>query len=316
MLYYSFNTYLQEKFNERVQKVTLDASLSCPNRDGTKGTGGCIYCDYRGSGSGAGGRYPNLHAQALAGMEFLSRRYKAKKFIVYFQSFCNTYAPLATLKTLYDEVVILPGVVGLSVATRPDCLTPEIMELLASYAERMMVWLELGLQSADNETLRRINRGHTYEEFLAGYRLVRNYPVLVCLHVIIGLPGEQRTHVLATAREVSRIRPEGVKIHSLYIHKNTAIEQLFTAGAYKPLEQKEFVGLACDFLELIPDDTVVQRITGDPDPRELVAPLWALNKQETLDMIYKEMGSRGSRQGCKLSDVCCAHHQTLQEVRS
>lgn len=299
MHYYSFNAYLKEKFNERVQKVTLDAGLSCPNRDGTKGTGGCIYCDSRGSGNDASKRYPDLKAQALAAINFLSKRFKARKFNAYFQSFCNTYAPLETLQSMYDEVVNLPGVVGLSVATRPDCLSREVLELLAGYADRLMVWLELGLQTTNDETLRLINRGHTCKEFLDGYMLARNYPLLLCLHVIIGLPGEQRQHVLSTAREVSRLKPDGIKIHSLYIHKGTALEQLFNEGKYRPLEQGEFVSLACDFLELIPKSTVIQRLTGDPIPRELVAPEWSLNKHKTLNLIEKEMGKRKSWQGGK-----------------
>ena len=248
MHYYSFNAYLKEKFNERVQKITLDAGLSCPNRDGTKGTGGCIYCDSRGSGNDASRQYPDLKAQALAGMNFLSKRFKARKFNAYFQSFCNTYAPLETLQSMYDEAVTLPGVVALSVATRPDCLTREILKLLTRYTDNLMVWLELGLQTTSDETLRFINRGHTYKEFLDGYMLARNYPLLLCLHVIIGLPGEQRQHVISTAREVSRVKPDGIKIHSLYIHRGTALEQLFKQGKYRPLEQGEFVGLACDFL--------------------------------------------------------------------
>ena len=299
MHYYSFNTYLKEKFGERVQKITLDAGLTCPNRDGSKGIGGCIYCDCRGSGNGAGKRFPDIRSQARAGMEFVSKRYKARKFIAYFQSFCNTYASLETLKSIYDEVAGLPGIVGLAVATRPDCLSPEKLELLAAYTERLEVWLELGLQTIHEETLRRINRGHTYQEFLEGYRLSRNYPLLMCLHVIIGLPGENPQHVRETAQEVSRLKPDGIKIHSLYINKGTALEKLYHAGKYVPLRQPEFVSLACDFLERIPENTVIQRLTGDPPPEELVEPQWSLNKHETLFLIEQEMQQRGKGQGNK-----------------
>jgi len=299
MLYYTFNTFLKEKFNERVQKITLDAGLTCPNRDGTKGRGGCIYCDARGSGTGAHHDLPDIAAQARSAAAFLSRRYKAKKFIPYFQSFCNTYAPLETLKPLYDAAVSLPGAVGLSVATRPDCLCPEVLELLSSYTDRFMVWLELGMQTADDGTLKLINRGHTHEEFLKGYYLAGNYPLLICLHVIIGLPGENSAHVHSTAREVARLGPAGIKIHSLYIHRGTALEQWFRQGRFEPMQQETFVGLACDFLELIPSKTVVQRLTGDPRAAELVAPRWALRKQETLQLIEKELIKRNSRQGKK-----------------
>ena len=297
MLYYSFNTYLKERFGERVQKVPLDAGLTCPNRDGTRGTNGCIYCDAKGSGAGANNQYPDLTTQAREVMKRLARRYKARKFIVYFQSFCNTYAPCDTLKTLYEQVVNLPGIVGLSVATRPDCLSPDVLELLAGYADRLNVWLELGLQTVHNATLARINRGHTYEEFLNGYQLARGYPINICLHMIIGLPGEGRKEVLATAREVVRLNPKGLKIHSLYIHHGTALEKLYRNGGFAPLSQHDFVQQACDVLEIIPAGTVIQRLTGDPDPRELIAPQWALQKHETLAMIENELLARGSMQG-------------------
>lgn len=299
MRFYTFNSFLKERFGERVQKVTLDAGLTCPNRDGTKGTGGCVYCDARGSGTGVYKHFPDLTAQAHAALQFQHKRSGARKFIMYFQSFCNTYGPRELLQSLYDEVVRLPGVVGLSVATRPDCLEIDTLELLAGYSSRMMVWLELGLQSADDETLRRINRGHTFAEFLEGYRLARTFPLMVCLHVIIGLPGEYDQHVAVTAREVARLKPDGLKIHSLYIHKNTPLEKLYREGHYLPLTQQEFVRRACDFLELIPPKTIIQRMTGDPVRSDLVAPEWALHKQQTLRMIAQELEFRGSRQGSR-----------------
>lgn len=299
MRYRSFNNYLFEQFGERVQKVTLDAGLGCPNRDGTKGWGGCIYCDRFGSGTGARSRYPDLRSQALAGMERLGRRYKAQKFIAYFQSFSNTYAPISTLRALYDQVAALPNIVGLAVGTRADCLSEEILELLARYTPRFMVWLELGLQSIHDATLRAVNRGHDYRQFLEGYDLARRYPLLICLHVIIGLPGEDREMARATARETARLRPDGIKIHSLYVNRGTPLEQAYRSGAYVPWEQEEFVRGACDFLEILPPEVVVQRLTGDPRPQELVAPEWARRKQETLGLIHRELERRDSRQGSK-----------------
>ncbi|MFH0812180.1 MAG: TIGR01212 family radical SAM protein, partial [Pseudomonadota bacterium] len=231
------------------------------------------------------------------GMEYLSKRYKARKFIPYFQSFSNTYGSIETLRSLYDEVVHLPNVVGIAVGTRTDCLTREVLALLSSYTPRLMVWLELGLQSVHDETLRLINRGHTFQEFLEGYQLARSYPLLICLHVIIGLLGEDREHILTTAKEVARLKPDGIKIHSLYINKRTALEKLYREGKYTPLEQSEFVTLACDFLEMLPPDVVIQRLTGDPRPQELIAPEWCLRKQETLNLILNELKVRDSWQG-------------------
>lgn len=305
MLYYSFNTYLKERFGERVRKVTLDAGLTCPNRDGTRGTGGCSYCDDRGSGTGAHGGTPDLAAQARDGMRRLAQRYGVSKFIVYFQSFCNTYAPVDRLRKMYGAVVDLPGVAGLAVATRPDCLSEEGLELLAGYAGSRMVWLELGMQTAHDRTLQRINRGHTHAEFLAGYGLARRYPLNICLHMIIGLPGETADDVRATAREIARLRPEGLKIHSLYVSRGTAMEKMLGQGGYSPISQQEFVGQACDVLELVPPRTVIQRLTGDPDPALLVAPAWARDKNATLRMIEAELKARGTRQGARYEqDIC------------
>ena len=302
MRYYSFNHYLKEKFGERVQKVTLDAGLGCPNRDGTKGWGGCIYCDQFGSGTAAREKYPDLKSQAQAGMERLAKRYKARKFIAYLQSFTNTYAPIETLRSLYDEAAKLPNIVGLAVGTRADCLTEEALELLSRYTPHLMVWLELGLQSVHDETLQTINRGHTYEEFLEGYSLARKYPLLICLHAIIGLPDEERNHVLTTAQEVAKLKPDGLKIHALYVNKGTELENLYREGKVTLLEQKEFVELTCDFLEVLPPDVVIQRLTGDPRREELVAPDWTLKKQETLNLITQELEKRGSCQGSKYQD--------------
>jgi len=299
MKYYSFNRFLKAKFGERVQKITLDAGLGCPNRDGTKGYGGCIYCDEYGSGSGAREKVPDLKSQALAGMNYMRKRYHARKFIAYFQSFSNTYGPLETLRSLYEDVVHLPDVVGLAVGTRPDCLSGEILELLSSYTPRLMVWLELGLQTVNNKTLSFINRGHTFEEFLDGYRLSARYPLLICLHVIIGLPGENRNDIINTAREVARIKPDGLKIHSLYISKGTPLEKLYLNKEYTPLSQAEFVELASLFLEMIPPDTVIQRLTGDPRPQELIAPDWTLEKQKTVSLIQNKLENQNSWQGKK-----------------
>ncbi len=297
--YYTFNKFLKERFGERVQKVTLDAGFTCPNRDGTKGTGGCIYCDAYGSGTGARHKYPDLITQAKAGMEFLGKRYNAKKFIMYFQAFSNTYGNPEYLKELYDQVTNIPSVVGLSISTRPDCLSEEILELISSYTKKLMVWIELGLQSIHDETLRFINRGHDYKEFKRGYLLARKYPLLICLHLIIGLPGEDSFSVMETAKEIGRLHPDAIKIHSLYINKGTRLEELYLSGKYRPLEREEYVSMTCNFLEVIPPDIVIQRLTGDPRPSELVAPLWTLDKHKTISLIQKELEKRDSWQGKK-----------------
>lgn len=297
MFYYSFNNYLKERFGERVQKITLDADMTCPNRDGTKGIGGCVYCDSRGSGNNGSKIYPDIKAQVVAGKNFLSKRYKAKKFIAYFQAYSNTYASAEKLKELYDQAVSVPDVVGLSIATRPDCLTKEVLEIISGYTDKLMVWLELGMQTSCDATLKRINRGHTYKEFVAGFRLARKYPVQICVHAIIGLPGEQKKEMRVTAKKLAELKPDGVKIHSLYVSKNTELENMYHRKEFVPLSQKEFVNIACDYLELLPEKTVIHRLTGDPAPNELVAPQWTLDKNQTLKLIEEEMKKRQSRQG-------------------
>lgn len=299
MVYYSFNQFLRERFGERVQKITLDAGLTCPNRDGTKGTGGCIYCDTRGSGNSNSQRYPDIKTQVETGKNFLAKRYKARKFIAYFQSFCNTYAPPEQLKNLYDQAVSVPGVVGLSIATRPDCLSEQVLDLIAGYADRLMVWLELGLQSSSDATLKRIHRGHTFRQFIQGYELARKYPLLTCVHIILGLPGETHQDMQKTARDLSVLHPAGVKIHSLYVSKNTALEKMYRKKKFIPFSREDFVASACDTLEILPETTVIHRLTGDPRPEELVAPQWTLEKNRTLDRIIEEMKRRNSRQGKK-----------------
>jgi len=295
--YYSLNTFLNERFGERVQKIALDSGLSCPNRDGTRGQGGCIYCDASGSGTGIVDRTPDIKQQVMIGMQAMQHRYGAKKFVAYFQSFCNTYAPLAQLQALYEQVVNLPGIVGLSIATRPDCLSTEVLDLLAGYSERMMVTLELGLQSVHDETLERINRGHSYAEFLEGYKLTRRYPLRICPHIIIGLPDETAEHVRGTARELARLKPDGLKIHGLYIHKGTVLEQEYAQGRFKPISQDTFVSQACDLLEQLWPGTVIERLTSDPLKSLFVAPQWILNKQAILRSINLELFQRDTRQG-------------------
>ena len=218
-LYNEYSGYLKKMFGCRVQKIPLDAGLTCPNRDGSKGTGGCLYCDARGSGTGASARLPSLSEQIRQGKAFLGKRYGAGKFIAYFQSFSNTYAPREVLEKLYREALDQEGVVGLAVGTRPDCVNPEILDLLASFQKTHLVWVEYGLQSFLDETLRRINRGHSGEDFERAVLESRQRGLNVCAHVILGLPGEGLPEVLETARRLSGQDIQGLKIHSLYIHQ-------------------------------------------------------------------------------------------------
>ena len=295
--YNDLNTYLRSLFGCRVQKITVDAGLSCPNRDGTIAIGGCIYCNARGSGTGAHTRGLTITDQILQGKQSLLRRYKAKKFLAYFQSFSNTYAPVDTLKKLYDEALAIEDVVGLSIGTRPDCVDESVLELLQDYAEHHLVWIEYGLQSAKDKTLELINRGHDVQCFEDAVRATVNRGIKICAHVILGLPGEARSDMLHTAETISDLGIDGLKLHLLYVISGTPMEALYRQGKYRCLEQQEYVDLVCDFLERIPPGMVIQRLTGDPHPEELVAPDWSRRKSETLQKINETLEKRDSWQG-------------------
>ncbi len=295
--YYDLNSYFRTMFGCRVQKITVDAGFSCPNRDGTLGTGGCIYCNAKGSGSGAHAQGLSVTEQLLKGKGALSRRYGAKKFIAYFQAFTNTYAPLPKLRALYTEALAVPEVVGLSIGTRPDCAGVDVLDLLGELAESRLVWIEYGLQSAHDATLTRIHRGHDVAAFERAVAESRKRKLSVCAHVILGLPGETFEDMFATARFLADADIQGIKLHLLYVVKGTPLEEMYGAGNYRCLEQEEYVGLVCRFLELLPPHLVIQRLTGDPHPEELTAPAWALKKTETLGLIRQRMEEENTRQG-------------------
>ena len=296
--YRDFNSYLREIFGERVQKISLDAGLNCPNRDGTISDKGCIYCDIRGSGTGAMIRRGlSIDAQIMESRRYLERRYGAKKFIPYFQSFTNTYAPLSQLKEFYDQALNHPDMVGLSVATRPDCVNKDVLRLLSSYQERHLVWVEYGLQSAHDITLSRINRGHDVACFKRSVHMAKEYGLNVCAHIILGLPGETRQMMLQTALFLGGLPIDGVKIHLLYVVKGTPLATLYERGEYRCLERDEYVELVVDVLELLPPSIVIQRLTGDPIGVDLVAPLWAKHKSENLKRIRERLEERDTWQG-------------------
>ena len=295
--YNDLNTYFRSQFGCRVQKITIDAGLCCPNRDGTVSSGGCIYCNVRGSGTGAHERGLSITDQLLQGKKRLAKRYKAKKFIAYFQSYSNTYAPLEKLKQFYDEALAVEDVVGISIGTRPDCVDESVLELLQNYARDYTVWVEYGLQSAVEETLVLINRGHDVQCFKDAVHATANRNIKICAHVILGLPGEGKRDMLHTAKILSDLCLDGIKLHLLYVVKGTRMEAFYQQGKYKCLEQQEYVDLVCDFLERLSPNMIIQRLTGDPHPTELVAPEWALKKSVILAQIQDTLKKRDSWQG-------------------
>ena len=299
--FYDLNTYFRNRFGARVHKISIDAGLTCPNRDGTIDTAGCIFCNAKGSGTGNLAKGQSITQQLERSKAPVIKRFKAKKFIAYFQSFTNTYAPVQKLKKIYDEALAVPDVVGLAIGTRPDCISPEILDLLQSYARNRLVWVEYGLQSAHDATLARINRGHDVRSFEEAVQATAGRGIMIGAHIILGLPGEGAREMHATADYVARLPIDGVKLHLLYVVKGTALESLYRADAYRPLEQTQYVDLVCDVLERLPENMVIQRLTGDPHPHELVAPLWALDKNENVALIRERMAARETWQGKRLA---------------
>lgn len=295
--YNDFNAYLKNIFGCRVQKITIDAGLSCPNRDGTISKDGCIYCNVRGSGTGAHSKGLSVIDQIVSAKSALFNRYKAKKFIAYFQSFTNTYGPFDTLKHLYEQALGVEDVVGISIGTRPDCVNEPILDLLQGYVDNYLVWIEYGLQSANDSTLALINRGHDFSCFKAAVNVTKNRGINICAHVILGLPQERKVHMLQTARAIADMEIDGIKLHLLYVVKGTKLDELYRTNKYRCLEQDEYIDIVCDFLERIPKHMVIQRLTGDPHPNELVAPKWSLKKMETIALIRKTLETRDTWQG-------------------
>ncbi|MBU2547505.1 MAG: TIGR01212 family radical SAM protein, partial [Proteobacteria bacterium] len=283
MRYYHLRRYLTRRFGLRVAKIALDAGLTCPNRDGALSRSGCLFCDALGSGSGGAAEGLSVREQLEAALSRSRRR--ADRFIAYFQAFTNTYAPVDRLESLWTQALAHEDVVGLAVGTRPDCLPDEVIDLLASLARDREVWLELGLQSASERTLERINRGHTVSDFARAVRRTRGRGFKVLAHVIIGLPGEGPEDTLETARFVNDLGLDGIKIHSLYVSQDTGLAFMYERGDYDCLSREAFVEQTVDFLERIDPRMVVHRLTGDPRPESLLAPAWTLDKSGTLEMI-------------------------------
>ncbi len=296
-LYYDLNSYLRQKFGCRVQKISLDAGLTCPNRDGSVGSGGCIYCNAKGSGTGAASKGIGIRQQILQAQAALKKRYKANKFLAYFQSYCNTYAPLPKLKSLFEEALSVQDVVGLTIGTRPDCVPDPILDYLQKLSQETLVWLEYGLQSANNKSLKLINRKHTVEDFQDAVYRTRQRRLPICVHVILGLPQESTQDMLKTASFVASLDIQAVKIHLLYVVKGTLLEKWYNQGDYRCLDRQAYARLVGEFISYLPPDVIIQRLTGDPHRDELIAPAWALEKQVNLKTIQETMSKYNLYQG-------------------
>jgi radical SAM protein, TIGR01212 family len=282
-----YNDYLRSKYGCKVYRIALDAGFSCPNIE----SGGCIYCNSKGSRASYTDPAISIQKQLETRIEYLKKAKGAKKFIAYFQAHTNTYASIDRLKAAYDQVTGFDGIVGISIGTRPDAIDREKLKLIASYKNRYDVWLEYGLQSIHDRTLKSINRGHTFDDFLNAVKLTKKFDIPICAHVILGLPGETRSDIMATAKKLSELKIEGVKIHLLHILKGSKLEELYNKGEIRLLEQDEYVELVREFLNNLPPDIIVQRLTGQGSKSDHIAPLWALDKTGTINKILTRLES-------------------------
>ncbi|MCB8817029.1 TIGR01212 family radical SAM protein [Desulfosporosinus shakirovi] len=295
--YLTFNEHLRNRFREKVFKVSLDAGFTCPNRDGTLGWSGCVYCSERGSGDFAGDQKLPLHDQFVEVSERMKRKWPSAKYIAYFQAYTNTYASPERLREVYEEALAEENVIGLSVSTRPDCLPEDVLDYLEELNRQTYLWVELGLQSSHDRTMEWIRRGHDYSRFLKGLEQLRSRGIQVCAHIILGLPGESKAEMLETARAVAGLPIQGIKIHLLHVLRGTPLATIYESKPFELMTKEDYVSLVVDILEILPPEMVIHRLTGDGPPDDLIGPLWSRKKWEVLNAIDAELELRDTWQG-------------------
>ena len=306
--YHTYDYYLKKTFGGKVAKITLDGGFTCPNRDGTCGTEGCIYCSGEGSGEFTASRTLSLREQFDAQREKIKKKWSVERYIAYFQPFTNTYAPLPRLRELYEQALALPGVVGLNVATRADCLPDEVIAYLDELSRKTVLTVELGLQTVHDDTAQKIGRGHSFAVFEDAYRRLRaGAPhVRIGIHLIFGLIGENDESMMKSVQTVSALMPDEVKLHLLYVLKNTKMGEIYGENAYKSMEMEQYVSLVVRSLEVLAPEVVVGRLTGDAPRESLLSPLWSLKKGAILNEIDKSFYRQNSWQGKFFSNLAPA----------
>ncbi|MBP1905201.1 radical SAM protein (TIGR01212 family) [Paenibacillus turicensis] len=295
--FHTWNTEMRETFGSKVFKVMLDAGFTCPNRDGSIAKGGCTFCSARGSGDFAGSRRDDLVTQFNKIRDRQHIKWPEAKYIGYFQAYTNTYAPVEELREYYEAILEQPGVVGLSIATRPDCLPDDVVEYLAELNERTYLWVEMGLQTIHESTSELINRAHDTACYIEAVEKLRKHNIRVCTHIIYGLPQESHEMMLDTGRAVAQMDVQGIKIHLLHLMRKTPMVRQYEAGLLRFLEQDEYVKLIVDTLEFLPPEMIVHRLTGDAPRDLLIGPMWSLKKWEVLNAIDDELKQRDTWQG-------------------
>jgi len=296
--YNQFSAFLKNKFNAKVYKITIDAGFGCPNRDGTISTGGCIFCDGSGSFSQAHSNKLSVEEQILTGVETLSKRFKAEKFMAYFQAYSNTYKPVNELETIYKASLSHKDIVGISIGTRPDCIDNNKLELISDISKDYYTWIEYGLQSIHDKTLNKINRGHNFEQFLRAYEQTKKYGINTCIHVILGL-WETHEEMMQTAKKLAELDIDGIKIHMLCALENTKLATMYNNNEVTFMSEEEYINTVCDFLEYLPAKTTIHRLAGNGLKKELIAPRWIGKKLDCLNKIDREFVKRNSWQSYK-----------------
>jgi uncharacterized protein len=293
----SFNRVVKDTFRVRVHKIGLRLDFTCPNRDGKVAVGGCIYCNNASHTPANYSPRASVTEQLETGAQALAKRHKAEKFIAYFQSYTNTYGDTLRLERLYREALEFPGVVGLAIATRPDCVPDDVLDLIAALARDTYLWLELGLESMHDRTLRWVNRGHTLEDYIDAVDRAKKRGLRICTHLILGFPGESRDDILATPPLINRLGIDGVKLHNLHVIKGTVLEKFYNLGEVPLLSRDEYVELAVDFLERLCPDIVVHRLSGETYRAMTIAPEWSVDKLGVHNAIFKALERRDTWQG-------------------
>lgn len=295
--YYTWSKHLKEQFGHKVFKVALDAGFDCPNRDGTVAYGGCTFCSVAGSGDFAGNRADPIDVQFREIKDKMHRKWKDGKAMAYFQAYTNTHAPLPVLKEKFEAALAQEDVVGLSIATRPDCLPDDVVEYLAELNDRTYLWVELGLQTVHENTAKLVNRAHDFTTYIEGVEKLRKHHIRVCTHIINGLPTETPEMMMETAKEVARLDVQAIKIHLLHLLKGTPMVKQYEKGQLTFLEKDDYINLVVDQLEVLPPEMVIQRITGDGPIDQMIGPMWSVNKWDVLNGVDRVLMERDSWQG-------------------
>ncbi|AYE34398.1 TIGR01212 family radical SAM protein [Clostridium septicum] len=295
--YHSLNYYLRNKFGEKVYKISLDGGFTCPNRDGRVGRGGCTFCSASGSGDYAGSRALSINKQFEDRKEMMEKKWKDGKYIAYFQAYTNTYAPVDILRKKYEEALKQKGVVALSIATRPDCIDDEIADLLEEISKKTYLWVELGLQTINDNTAKNFNRGYDLKIFDESLKKLKDRNIEVVVHTIFGLPGESKEDMLKTVDYVAHSGVQGIKFHLLHLMEGTKMVEQYKSGELKLMAQEDYIDTICKAVTIIPEEMVVHRLTGDAPRELLIGPMWSLKKWEVLNAIDKALEDNDLWQG-------------------